>query len=394
MKPVILIPGFGGSVLVRKGSEMYKPHPLSNPIIDNRWVNLSILVAPPNKRWHDDMNYSIDYQKEANGNLTVCGLKGIPKDLIPYDIGGTKGIKDLVPEFQYLKRSYKEKLNNAFYYRYFHDICDALYSKGYEDKNSLIGVPYDFRLVLDPIYRQGLFADFAKFLTKSTELKKEKAIVVTHSLGGLLFKWFLTTYPYYQSMVHTWVSISTPFGGAHYPLKAALCGDHYMPVFKQCVKDELARNTGIIMCFPNSLAYKDDEPLAYVAQPEQTITLASFDKLAQQHVKPFQLWRDLYKPYIPIISQPISVNTVIVVGSGNNTPTVFHMTSLGEEPCTLKRGIGDGIIEDKSLMVYDKVFSGCKSLKKLHLDGRDHTSPLMDATVIKLILDLAMEENK
>ena len=384
MKPVILIPGFGGSVLVKKGQERYRPYPLAKEILDNRWVNMTALTSPPSKRWREDMHYKV----LMNDKHRVIGFDDIPKDIVPYDIGGTQGIRDLVPEFFYLNNKYKHRLNSAFYYRYYHDICSALHKEGYVDNVNLRGLPYDFRLVLDPKYRETMFEYFGKVIEQSVRLSGEKAVVVSHSLGGIMFKWFLSEFPYFQNMVETWVSISTPFGGSHYSLRAAFCGDHYIPFFKSCILDELARNTGLIVCFPNELSYDRNETLATIGDVD--ISIRSYEEHANAGMIQFQIYRDLYLPYFNLIQQPISVATHAVISlSDNSTTGKFRTRVLGEQPNEITMVCGDNIVGENSLRSFEKIIYQ-RNMKELVLRGEsDHTSPLLNKQVIDLILNYA-----
>jgi hypothetical protein len=314
----------------------------------------------------------------------ILGLENVPDDLEPYDIGGTKGIRDLVPEFDLLSAKHKHHLNAMFNYRYFHDICDALHGAGYVDHVTSFGVPYDFRLVLDPTYREKMFDGLGNILSSSVKQTGEKAVVVSHSLGGLLLKWFLTSRPYYQDMLDMWVSVSTPFAGSHYALRVALCGDHYIPFFKSYVRDEVARNTGIAMCFPNSLGFDVNEPLAKIGQRNVTIgEYAAFDTV------PFQLYCDLFQPYLNLIEQPIQVPIHAVLATNKPTGGYFEMSSISEQPSTIEMVQGDGLVSERSLMVYEKVIHH-RCMRELLIATRDHTSLLLDADVIKLICSYAL----
>jgi hypothetical protein len=201
-------------------------------------------------------------------------------------------------------------------------------------------------------------------------------------MGGLLLKWFLTSRPYYQNMLEMWVSVSTPFAGSHYALRVALCGDHYIPFFKSYVRDEVARNTGIIMCFPNSIGFDINEPLAKIGHREVTIgQYAAFD-LVQ-----FQIYRDLFQPYLNLIEQPIQVPIHAVLATNKQTGGYFEMN--GEQPTAIEMVKGDGLVSDRSLLAYEKVIQH-RCMRELVVAKRDHTSLLLDADVIKLICSYAL----
>lgn len=383
MHPVVLVPGFGGSLLVRKGREYIK----FTRIIDNRWINLKTLTAPPSKRWREDMAYGIQYQDDK-----IIGLKNIPSDLQAFDIGGTKGIKDIIPEFSLLSTTNKHTLDTVCYYRYFHDICESLYEQGYVDHHTLFGLPYDFRLVLDPIYRSRIFDELAVVLHAGISNTGEKTVVVTHSIGGIMFKWFLSERPYYQDMIHQWISINTPFGGSTFALRTALYGAHYVPMFKGYVQEELSRNTGVILAFPNELAFHPYEPLCHITGVG-TLTLSSYGSnnelthATKRHQQTFKIWRDLYQPSISLIGAPVDVNLHAVISVGTPTPGMFTMKSSS----TVN---GDGTVPYKSLRVYERIAYSQDKLKDLILRDCDHTSPLMDARVIKLIKHYALPKPK
>jgi pimeloyl-ACP methyl ester carboxylesterase len=379
MKPIILVPGFAGSLLVKRGQEKYRPSIFSKEILDNRWVNLKALTAPPTERWRKDMYYSI---KKANGK--VIGFDNIPPDLYPHDIGGTQGIKDLIPEFQYLSTKQKEKLNSAYYYRYFNDICIALEKEGYADHVSLYGLPYDFRLILDPIYRESMFDYFRKVIDHGVRLGGDKAVVISHSLGSLVFKWFISTHPQYQQLIDVWISINAPFAGSHHSLKVVLCGDHYNPLLKTTIREELARNSGLIACFPNDLGFDRDEILATIG--DKNICISNYNTFADADNISFQIHRDLFLPYLDIIKQPIAVRTHAIISVDNVTDSIFRIHNIGEQPYEVLQDIGDKIVVEKSLRSYEKIITQ-KGMKDLILPNNNHTSPLMDKQVIKLIID-------
>lgn len=396
MKPVILIPGFAGSILVKKGHEKYKPHPFASEVIYNRWVNLKTLTAPPSKEWRKDMHYGTRIVQDTRGIERVTGISDISADLIPYDIGGVKGVCDIIPEFDNLATFQQHHLNRMFNYRYFHNITESLVNAGYKDRKNLHGLPYDFRLVLDPMYREHMFQYFSEVIENTVKANGEKAVVVTHSMGGLLLKLFLTTHPYHQSLIDRWISISTPFGGSTYSLKVALCGEHYIPIFGSSVREELSRNTGVIMCFPNTIGYDPDEPLVMVegrSDKSFQISVNSFDMLADMGVVQFQIWRDLFKPLVNVLEFPISIPTHVIMSKNNNTKGIFTVRSLGDQPTHSQFIPGDGIIPEKSLMAFSKIIYHPLLRETIITDSnRDHTSLLMDPHVINIIKRYALSK--
>jgi len=239
MRPVILIPGIGGSILVRKGAE-YKTV-CNKKLIDNRWINLGMITNfNMYKRWKKDISESAD-----------CGNRNVEKTIVPFDFGGTKGVKNIFPEISSLGLNYIFHNN-----MYFDSICSLLYSHGYTDYNTLHGAPYDFINIMIPYELNNYFNDLTGLIESTVKRNgDQKSVVVTHSFGGILFKLFLDTkdYQWVNKYIDTFVCVSVPFGGTVSALISILYGSHYIPFLRKTTKEELAKLTSIITCIPNNI---------------------------------------------------------------------------------------------------------------------------------------------
>ena len=378
MRPVILIPGIGGSIIVPKGHEYRRMFHTMVP--NNRWIHLYAFTQKEINQWKKDMGH--DYLFDEYGKIT--GI--VPhRHIVPLDIGGTKGVRDIVPEFLWMPEKYQEIIEELFHSRYFGYICDHLHKKGYKDHYDLFGIPYDFRMILDPNIRHLMFQDMKKSIEEGCYNTGKSAVIITHSLGGILLKWFLTTevtHEWTKEHIKRWICISAPFGGSQSALKGATSGEHYVPALRPYVKDELQRITGIVMCLPNRLAFDPNQTLATIA--DHKVTIRDYDKFAEQGVIPFKLWKDLYEPHLPIMEARVSVPTDIVIAKDVPTLGAFYSKSWNDPPYSKFQCTGDGMVPSHSLQAFEKILDH-KHVKEVTLPNTDHTLLLSNPSVWHII---------
>lgn len=390
MKPILLIPGIGGSIIIHRNDTHRKV--MSRPVIDNKWIHMTPHVRSSLERWKEDMHYTVNRDKQGK----VIGFSGYEKTCMDvHDFGGTQGIKDIVPAFRMLPKFQQDLLQDLFHFRYFGPIVEKLYWVGYKDHETLFGAPYDFRLVLDPLYRRSLFQKFHE-LTERAVLKTQKPlVVVTHSLGAVLYKWFLSEMDeaWIEKHIDRLVFVSPPFGGAILSMRAVLCGDHYLSYFHALYKDVLQRNSGIIMCLPNNMAFQKDEVLVHTER-EGVYTLEAYDVLASHGEEGFEIWRDLYKPHLPVIGKKLpGVSVDILCSQPIETPHMYYAKTLDHYSEDIKHGTGDGIVSTQSLMVAKRLFDRNTS-HVLYVPETNHTNILSHPHTIAHIIECGLNGSK
>ena len=96
MKPIVIIPGFGGSVLVHKA---HKHRTIfGQQVIDNRWMNIAPFSKSNMEKWKRDMYVEL---KRGVSSHHVIGFKNYDTNLCVYDSIGTNGIINIVPMESY-----------------------------------------------------------------------------------------------------------------------------------------------------------------------------------------------------------------------------------------------------------------------------------------------------
>lgn len=357
MRPVIIVPGIGGSALV-KHTRITKSI-FSKEVIDNRWVNLGLFSL--SNRWKDDM-LAIKYKRNADNRY--IGMEH--GDTTVTDFGGIRGITNLLPELHGISDLYNEALDPFFHHRYFGSLCDVLIKEQrYKEHHSLFGAPYDFRVILDKEYRDNFFIRLQHGIEHSVHVHCEPCVIVTHSFGGVLLKWFLSnkSQEWISKHIHRWVCVSAPFGGSFTALMCFL--PHNKSIFFKDSMHLWERVSGVVACFPNIemseplVKYKDGYEL-HVATYQSPESVARCPQL--------KIYNDLMSPHLANIQ---NTNIQVPVTFVYNVATATPYMQDGER---LRYTKGDGVVTEEGLMSY------CGSIKDatdVVINNCNHTSILL-----------------
>lgn len=409
-RPIVILPGIGGSILIKRGQE-YKTV-FGQSVLDNRWMNITPFAKGSLDRWRRDMRVDIvRAESGASGYRKVVGFANYDADIEPYDMGGIGGITNIVPEFSLLAPSYSDFLHRQFHFRYFGTLCDRLTQggaggaggAGFEPKKNLFGLPYDARRLLDPVYRGEYFREIQETIeiAAGAGTAKKPVMVVAHSMGGVLLKWFLTDFvspDWIQRHIGRLMIVNAPFGGTTMALRVIISGEYYVPMFHQEFKMALQKMAGILMCLPNGHAYSPEEPLVKMDTPARVLRLQDFmtpvsglfpsDSLQEA----FDIWRDMYLPYLPTIMKPLDVKEIpcdLIMGSQQPTVKKIKIRREGELPYYTRYEYGDGQVPIRSLALAQDIFRG-SHVRPLEIPGANHidvlSHPLFLDAVISRIL--------
>lgn len=390
MKPILLIPGIGGSIIVHRHDKHRKV--MSKQVIDNKWIHMTPHVRSSLERWKEDMHYKVDRNEEGK----IIGFSEYENALMDvHDFGGTHGIKDIVPAFRMLPKFQQDILQDLFHFRYYGPLVEKLHWVGYKDRENLFGAPYDFRLVLDPSYRRNLFQQFNEITERAVKNTNKPLVVVTHSLGAILYKWFLSDMDplWIDKHIDRLIFISPPFGGAILSMRAVLCGDHYLTYFHSLYKEVLSRNSGIIMCLPNEMAFHKDDVLVHTER-DGIYSMNAYNVLASHGETGFEIWRDLYEPHIPSIRKHMpGVHMDIICSKPIETPYMYHAKTLDHYSEDTKNGNGDGIVSTPSLMAARSMFDQGLS-DVIYVPESNHSNILSHPHTIAHIVECGLSTPK
>jgi hypothetical protein len=361
-------------------------------LVHNRWLNIYPYLPNTMAGWKHDMGCEVI----RDGRRSVVGVKPKNDAIGAYDVGGIKGIKDVLPEFLLLPEYVQRVLQNMFQFRYFHDACDQMLSLGYEEGQNLFGIPYDFRLVLDYEYRSWLFLTMKHIIETAYEknASREGCVVFAHSLGAILFKWFASagyvSTEWLEKYVASMILVSPPFAGSVVSLKTVLFGDFYVPQFHKLYKDELQVNTGIITCLPNALGYSPYQPLVHIEREGVDVSWNDYLRMATEGHVSFEIWRDLYMPHIPTIVSSIRGNVTVFHANNRATPYMLRTSDWDAYPSECLARNGDGIIVELNDSLLRSVFPDANVYS---IDAK-HTDIISNPHVLAKLREEALNSNK
>lgn len=392
--------------MVKRGQE-YKTL-MGQKVLYNRWMNVTPFSKGSVEQWRQDMN--IDVVREAGdiGYRKVIGFKNYDTDIYAHDVKGIQGITNIVPEFSLLANYYSDILHRHFQYRYFGTLCDHLVNEGYTPKQNLFGLPYDPRRILETNYLEHYFKTVKETIEESVGVSGgvgatgvKKPLILTHSLGGVLFKWFLSTFvseDWIQEYIGRMMVVNAPFGGTTMALRVIISGEYYVPMFHQEFKASLQKMAGILMCLPNEYAYDRHEPLVKLDSPERILRIQDFfnvsdggglDKHHDSIQVAFDIWRDMYLPHLGKIMRPIDIGSIpcdIVMGTQQMTIKKIKIKKEGELPYYTKFEMGDGQVPVRSLLLANKLFVG-SHVKTLDIAESNHIDILSNMSFIQMVND-------
>jgi hypothetical protein len=200
--PILLVPGFGGSVLHYKEKVLYPPS-ISDFFNRKKWINKMIVQ-------NDVTNNEYTYNNEIN--------------TLPF---GDKKALELYTNIPFFNKK-------------------NIYKKIIEQNTNIYTIPYDFRIIHIPEY----INIFYEKLTVYIESFNTTISLLTHSSGGLISHYFLTTKTteWKSKHIKEIVYINVPFCGLTMSLIEITDNTYINRILS---RDLLKSFGGIILNLPN-----------------------------------------------------------------------------------------------------------------------------------------------
>jgi pimeloyl-ACP methyl ester carboxylesterase len=361
MRPIVLVPGFGGSKLVRKGDTNSRNRVFSFDILDKRWKN--------------DFHYTFD---------KVNGLK-ISDTIEPYRFGSTDGVVDLCDDCARLDRilvkvTNKEFFNDMFGYKYMSDMTRHLSDRhGYKSEIDMFAAPYDFRTVMmDERYMN----DLKMLIEKAVDDNGEPSVVIAHSIGCLLVTLMLvrhTTYQWRKKHVNKFVSICGPYGGCSVPASALIFGHPLVSKITSHFDEMLQCCSGLALSLPNYLAYGLETPVFYDHRQKKSYNIFMKRQLFSDSMN--HLLYTYIDPCIDSLQENVGVDTKILYANGKDTPLTYIIHA--DERVETSTVSGDGVVPSTSLMLHHMY--KYSNYTYYDIPNTDHTRILQDPQTFRLL---------
>ncbi|CAN0855038.1 Lecithin-cholesterol acyltransferase-like 4 [Linum grandiflorum] len=187
LDPVLLVPGVAGSILNAVDKD-------NNGKVERVWVRIFAADRELCAKLWSRYDPSTGATVSLNQNIEI---------VVPEERSGLYAIDVLDPDLI---------IGRECVY-YFHDMITEMLKWGFEEGKTLFGFGYDFRQsnrLPDTMDR------FAKKLESVYNASGGKKInVISHSMGGLLVKCFMSLHSdVFEKYVKNWIAIAAPFQGA------------------------------------------------------------------------------------------------------------------------------------------------------------------------------------
>jgi hypothetical protein len=157
--------------------------------------------------------------------------------IFPNDVGGLNGIQKI-----------GHLLFGVTILDYYKSIINYLSTRGYQSNQNLFGMPYDWRFgVAQP---SSFFEAFQQLIEKSAFLNHQKAIIVSHSLGGYITNILLTektTSQWRKKFIDSVVMISPSWSGSGFAFATLLLQRlPFIPFYKTKLFQQMISSFGVL----------------------------------------------------------------------------------------------------------------------------------------------------
>ena len=310
-------------------------------ILNNRWITSDMIHPNHHDAWSKEI--AIHVRRDPTSQR-VIGLDGNP-EIIAYNFGGLAGVQNVAPE---LMPDSNNMFDRVFSHRYYAHIIQYLQERSVYTT----AAPYDFRRILDPEVRRIYWRNL-QILIERTVYKVEKPVIlVAHSQGAILVKWFLEEVDpqWAQTYIHSGILINCPFAGTPTAVRAVLKGASYLPYLERIYHKHVEINSGILMGLPNQNAYHDRD-LFWKSKNTEVRLEDLYTRTNAARLSPgFEVWHDLFQPHISKIIAPAPVPIHVYASMGIPTEQIY----LDDQPVMTH---GDGVVPDRSLLAYPHAVS-------------------------------------
>ncbi|ELP93788.1 1-O-acylceramide synthase precursor, putative [Entamoeba invadens IP1] len=375
LKPVVLVPGIMSSVLEGSGDvpssipTLYPSYCSKKFSLKTLWLSVESFIPFINE-------CGLGYLISSWDSLTQHQVETGNIKINAQNYGSVNSIRSIVGTWP---------LNHVS--KAFEEVVKNLENDGYEDNVTMYAAPFDWRYFRFDEYSHvsNWYLDTQKLIERAFEKTKQKVVIVTHSMGGLLLYKFLDFVgkKFCNKYISHWTGIATPFLGSVKALSATFQGDNMGIPVKPVLLRKISRSIETIpLLFPSGGVERwgDKEVMRIgnmtinadnVADLFSTLDTNFYEKGKYMYRHGVN---ELFKKYNYTI--PFNVSFSCVYSSGVSTPqTINFETSDYDGNFNIETGDGDGTINLQSLefcrtLTADwKEFHDVNHLDILLLDG-------------------------
>ena len=214
MKPVVIIPGFGGSTIRIKFNRLSVKHfyCFKKCGWHDLWPTLSSLTWPAINCWVDNFKLLWNAASKKYSNLVGVSTR------IPHFSGSTLNFENI------------DRFFNVGRPKIYQTMIKAMIRAGGIRNVSIRGVPYDFRRSPSSAYNGNWISRMTSVVEDTYNINnRTRVTLLSHSLGCMFTLYFLNhkNSTWKEKYILRWISTQGPFGGAMTALKALLSGENW-----------------------------------------------------------------------------------------------------------------------------------------------------------------------
>jgi len=212
LRPIVIVPGIGGSQIEAKLNRNSTQHYWCYSKINHWftiWLSIEELLPWAKYCWID--NIKLEYDEKAK---TMVNTEGVETRVPAF--GNTSAIEWLDPSLHG---------PGVYFYPLVDSLCRLM---GYERGKNLRAAPYDFRL--DPSSAWDYFIRLKQLIEETYHANNnQKVLLTSHSMGTPYTLYFLRnqTQEWKDTYLEAWVSISGVFAGSVKAILAYISGDGF-----------------------------------------------------------------------------------------------------------------------------------------------------------------------
>lgn len=377
-KPIILIPGFGGSRLI--DNQCAIKH-MKKTVPKNEFININVFK----REWGEKFRLKYDNNTGLSLNDSIDA----------YDFGGVEGIRNLCEDCVvidgFFSQIFKTEVINSIYnYKYFDTFVRNCEQDGYKQGINLFGAPYDFRKIMFPDYLEDYFSKMRDLIENAYDITQSPSVLVAHSIGSLIMYIYLVEYCsniWKQKYIDSFICVGGPFGGSSIAVKTLISGLPKLKFLKEKYHNVMVHSSGMMLALPNIWGYNSSETILYDSKNCKTYNVNNYHDILPSTSK--DIWEQNVKPYIETFNKNTGVNTIMVYSANNKTECSYiydliDHTAL-KEPDRINTCLGDGVVPYKSLSFHSHHKLRFPNYSFYELDNADHTKILHGKELYELI---------
>ena len=333
-KPVVIIPGTGGSQLEAKLNKPSVNHFYCSQTSDwyTIWFSIAQLIPPFVNCWVDNIKLLWNSSTHTYSNNIGVSTR------VPYSDGSTLNFEFLDPSIRFGSSDY------------FHTLVEAMVQAGGVRNVSIRGSPYDFRYTPSSAYSGRWMEKMTSLIEETYEINNQtKVTILSHSMGCLYGLWFLNqkSLNWKSRYILQWIPTGGVFGGAALGIKQLLSGDiSIVPIpglTGLTVREEQRSYESNMMLLPTPQVWGNETIIQTTNR-----NYSSYDYQTLFEKSNFQNGYERYQLVSNLTSNldAPGVDTTHLYGINTDTPTSFRYSSVhnfDEEPEVIY-GNGDDIV--------------------------------------------------